>query len=278
MNQSQKPIGVFDSGVGGLTVVKELIRALPHEDLVYFGDTARVPYGTKSAHVVKTFAMQDARFLCQYDVKMIVVACHTVTSVALDLLKKSFPIPVLGVVEPGIKGAIETTSNRHIAVIGTKGTIHSNTYAKQIKLIDPPIRVESKACPLFVPIAEEGWLDGDIAERIASEYLIPLKKKEIDTLILGCTHYPLLKPVIQKTMGDGVRIIDSAEETAKNVLERLRNDHLLNPSDKPGKHSFYVSDIPFQFREIGERFLGCSFDNLEQVDLDSMDFSKVEKP
>ena len=278
MNQSQKPIGVFDSGVGGLTVVKELIRALPNENIVYFGDTARVPYGTKSAHVVKNFAMQDASFLCHHDVKMIVVACHTATSVALDLLKQAFPIPVLGVVEPGIKAALASTSNRHIAVIGTKGTIHSNTYETQIKFRDPKIRVESRACPLFVPIAEEGWLDGDIAERIASEYLVPLRKKNIDTLILGCTHYPLLKPVIHSVMGEGVRIIDSAEETAKNVSERLRADQLLNPSNKPGKHFFYVSDIPYQFREIGERFLGCSFENLAQIDLDSPDFGKVEKP
>jgi glutamate racemase len=266
-----RPIGIFDSGVGGLTVVHEVFKRLPGEQIVYFGDTARVPYGTKSPKVVQHFAMQDVRFLLQKDVKMIVVACHTVSSVAMDALLEQFQFPILGVVVPGVRAALEATRNRRIGVIGTKATAVSKSYETHFMKLDPRVRVFSQACPLFVPLAEEGWLMGEITKLIAEKYLNPLKAHRIDTLILGCTHYPLLKSVIQEVLGDGVTLIDSAEETARAVEEKLVREKIENPGHEKAEHRFFVSDIPHQFRDIGERFLGQKFNHVQQIDLESMD-------
>ncbi len=265
-----RSIGVFDSGVGGLTVVQALFERLPEESIVYFGDTARVPYGSKSPHVVQRFAMQDTKFLLQQNVKLIVVACHTASSLAMDVLLDKVDVPILGVVTPGINGAMQKTSNHQIGIIGTKATVSSQIYENRIQHIDPSAKVYPQACPLFVPLAEEGWLNNNVTKSIAEIYLNPLKEKNIDTLILGCTHYPLLKPLIISVMGEGVSVIDSAEETAKSVEQALIEKDLSSRAGIEPKHRFYVSDIPYQFQEIGERFLGRHIENIERVDVDSM--------
>lgn len=266
----ERPLGVFDSGVGGLTVVHEIFNRLPHESVVYFGDTARVPYGTKSPQIVEKFALQDILFLMQKNIKLLVAACHTVSSVVLDRLIQKFHLPILGVVEPGIKAALQTTRNNRIGVIGTRATILSDTYHRKLVARRENLTVVSQACPLFVPLAEEGWLDEAVTHDIASIYLEPMKAQEVDTLILGCTHYPLLKSVIGNILGKDVTIIDSAEETAKLVGERMR---VLGMSDNTGRipdHAFYVSDIPHQFKEVGERFLGVNLGSVNQVDIESV--------
>ena len=264
-----RAIGIFDSGIGGLTVVREVLNKLPREKIIYFGDTARVPYGTKSAKVVKKFALQDIHFLLNKNVKLLVAACHTVSSVALDSLISTMHLPLLGVVEPGVKAALEVTRNQRIGVIGTRATIMSGTYEQKLSERAKDITVISQPCPLFVPLAEEGWLDERVTNTIAEVYLRPLKEKGIDTLILGCTHYPLLKPVIKKVLGSTVSVIDSAEETAKLIVRRLKPLNMENESGESPQHTFYVSDIPHLFQEVGERFLGMSLGNVERVDLDS---------
>ncbi len=267
-----RPIGIFDSGVGGLTIVREIIKKCPNENIVYFGDTARVPYGTKSPKVIEKFALQDILFLLDRHVKLVVAACHTVSSVALDYLVQNFHLPILGVVEPGVKAALEITKNNRVGVIGTRGTIQSGTYERKLNEKRKGVTVISQACPLFVPIAEEGWLNGDVTERIVEIYLSPLQKQGIDTLILGCTHYPLLKSVIDKAFGNTINIIDSAEETAKLVARRLKLIGIENHQKKPVKHDFYVSDIPYHFQEIGERFLGTKLESLTCIDFEPFDF------
>jgi len=267
----KRPIGIFDSGVGGLTVVHEVFERLPNESIVYFGDTARVPYGTKSPQIVEKFTLQDILFLMQQNIKLLVAACHTVSSVVLDRLIQKFHLPILGVVEPGIKAALKVTRNNRIGVIGTRATILSGTYRMKMEERREDITVISQACPLFVPLAEEGWLNGDVTHHIASIYLEPMKKQEVDTLILGCTHYPLLKSVIGDVLGKDVLIIDSAEETAKRVAERLRVVGMENETGREPTHQFFVSDIPHQFREVGERFLGVNLGSVSQVDVESID-------
>jgi len=265
-----RPIGLFDSGVGGLTVVREVMKVMPGERIIYFGDTARVPYGTKSSRVVQGFALQDARLLMQYDVKLIVVACHTASAVARDLLGKTLPLPVLGVIEPGVRAALRATRNGRIGVIGTRGTISSGTYRRLIAAADPEIRAYGRPCPLFVPLAEEGWVDGSVTREVARTYLAPLVRRKVDTLILGCTHYPLLKEIIRSVMGPDIRLIDSAEETAGAILRTLRDRGIENLSGSRPEHRFMVSDIPHQFRRVGERFLGCRLESLSRIDLDSV--------
>jgi glutamate racemase len=264
-----RPIGVFDSGIGGLTVVHEVFRKLPAESVIYFGDTARVPYGTKSAASVQRFAVQDAAFLMRYDVKMLIIACHTASAFAMPILQDRFDTPILGVTEPGIEAAIRETRNRRIGVIGTRGTIQSNAYANYLKKRRPEVKLYSQACPLFVPLVEEGWLDHSVTREITEIYLAPVLRNRIDTLILGCTHYPLLKPVIQEVAGSTVRLIDSAEETASRVREQLAHHDLLNESDAPPSHRFFVSDIPAQFQQIGERFLGRPLGVVSQVEIET---------
>jgi len=259
-----RPIGVFDSGVGGLTVVRELIRQLPGEDLIYFGDTARVPYGIKSRETIVRFSIENILFLLKQDVKLICVACNTVSSVALPVIKNHFKVPIVGVISPGVREAVYATQNKRIGVIGTKGTIKSRAYENQIKQLDPQIKVVSVACPLFVPLAEEGWLKGDVVLKIIRTYLQPLKKANVDTMILGCTHYPLLKPVIKEVMGKGVTLIDSAKQVAMEVKRILSAEGLLDKS-RGGRRQFFVSDNPEWFTELAGRFLGRPANNAKRV-------------
>jgi glutamate racemase len=251
-----RAIGVFDSGVGGLTVVRELIRVLPHEDIVYFGDTARVPYGIKSKETVIRFSIEDALFLLKQDVKLICVACNTVSSVALPVIKNHFRVPIVGVITPGVREAVYATQNKRIGIIGTRGTIKSRTYENEIKQLDPGICVSSIACPLFVPFVEEGWLNGDVVLKVARAYLKPLKDNRVDTVILGCTHYPLLRPVLRKVLGDRVTLIDSAKQVAIEVKKILVAEGILNHKSHRGKLRFYVSDNPEWFQGLAKRFLG----------------------
>ena len=250
-----KSIGVFDSGVGGLTVVKELIRQLPCENIVYFGDTARVPYGIKSKETVIRFSIENILFLLKQDVKLICVACNTVSSLALPAIKKHFRVPIVGVISPGVREAVYATQNKRIGVIGTKGTIKSRTYEFEIKQLEPQARVTAVACPLFVPFVEEGWLSGDVVLEVARIYLKPLRDARVDTVILGCTHYPLLKPVIKQVLGKNITLIDSAKQVAIEVKKILATEGLLDKGRR-GKHEFYVSDNPEWFSELAERFLG----------------------
>jgi glutamate racemase len=265
---SWQAVGIFDSGVGGLTVLREMIRVLPQEDTIYFGDTARVPYGTKSPETVTRYAHEITSFLMRRDIKLLVVACNTASAVALASLKRHFPIPVVGVIEPGARRAVEVTRSGRIGVIGTSGTIRSSAYTRAIKRLSPTAEVLTKACPLFVPLAEEGWTDNPVARLTAESYLQELKDANIDTLVLGCTHYPLLKPVIAEIMGAGVTLVDSAAETARTVADILSQKSLLRPASEVGNHHYYVSDIPAGFIRVGNRFLGGRLGDVYQVNLD----------
>jgi len=261
-----KPIGVFDSGVGGLTVAKELISQLPGEDIVYFGDTARVPYGIKSRETVIRFSIENILFLLKQDVKLICVACNTVSSLALPEIKNHFKVPIVGVITPGAREAVYATRNKRIGVIGTRSTIDSSAYKKEIKQLDPFIKVTAVACPLFVPFVEEGWLSGSEVVSIAKKYLQPLKQARVDTVILGCTHYPLLKPVIRKALGKDITLIDSAKQVAVEVKEILTAEGLLNSkSGRKGRHKFYVSDNPKWFSGLAKRFLGVPLPNARRA-------------
>jgi len=263
-----RPIGIFDSGLGGLTVLKEISRILPNENIIYFGDTARVPYGTKSKETIIKFSVQDADLLMDLDVKMIVVACNTVSSLSLDILKRRYDIPLVGVIEPGARKAAEITNKMKVGVIGTKATVASGIYEKEIKSINPGINVISASCPLFVPLVEEGRLTGTITKQIVREYLAPLKKNNIDVLILGCTHYPLLKPVIQEVVGGSVSLVDSAKETAKEVKRAIDENEIGKTTREKPVYRFYVSDEPFLFKKIGEKFLGRSIEGIERVEIE----------
>lgn len=262
-----RPIGIFDSGIGGLTVLKEIADILPREDMVYFGDTARVPYGAKSKETIVKFSIQDADFLSEFDVKMIVAACNTASSLSLDMLKRRYDIPLAGVIEPGARRAASLTGNMKIGVIGTKATVKSGVYEREIKKFNPEINVFSLACPLFVPLAEEGWLDGKITKAIAEEYLAPLKKSGVDVLVLGCTHYPLLKPVIQRAAGRNVTLVDSAKETAKEVKLLLEENGLAKTAKAKPEYRFFVSDEPALFKKIGEKFLGRPIERIEKAEM-----------
>jgi glutamate racemase len=263
-----KSIGIFDSGVGGLTVLKEVFKALPQEDTIYLGDTARVPYGTKSPETVTRYSLQVTSFLVERDIKLLVVACNTASAVSLDALKAHFSIPIIGVIEPGAKRAVSVTRSGKIGVIGTTATIQSSAYSKAIKRIDRDIEVVTRACPLFVPLAEEGWVDNEVARLTAQTYLQGLKDEGVDTLVLGCTHYPILKGIIAEVMGDGVRLVDSAEETARTVAETLGAGDILRPSSEKGNHHFFVTDVPAGFIRVGNRFLGGRLGDVYQVNLE----------
>jgi glutamate racemase len=261
------PIGVFDSGIGGLTVVRELLRQLPNENVVYFGDTARVPYGPKSAETVTRFSREIVTFLLEQGVKAIVIACNTSTAHALETLKSEFDVPIIGVIQPGSYAASRATANRHVGVIGTIGTVNSRAYERAIHDCDAHIRVTAKACPLFVPLVEEGWIAHQATRLIAADYLAPLVGEGIDTLVLGCTHYPLLRPVIQDIVGPGIRLIDSAEQTAIETAAVLRAAGLANTSDAPAQRRFIASDLPDQFLRVGQGFLGAAIDRVETITL-----------
>ncbi len=261
---SEKAIGIFDSGVGGLTVLKEIAALLPAEKLVYLGDTARVPYGTKSPETVCRYALEAADFLAGLGVKMLVVACNTASAVALAALQEKHDVPVIGVIEPGAQRAAALTRVGRIGVIGTEGTVKSDAYARTIRSINGTLEVVSVACPLFVPLAEEGWAEHEVARLAASEYLAPISL-EIDTLVLGCTHYPLLKNTLHAVLGEGVQLVDSAEETARVVARRLGD--LRRPPDRPGEVRFYVTDVPTRFERVGSAFLDRPLGDVHQVSL-----------
>lgn len=263
-----KAIGIFDSGVGGLTVLKEVVRTLPQEDTIYLGDTARVPYGTKSPETVVRYSRQIARYLLNRDIKLLVVACNTASAVALSALQQEFDIPIVGVIEPGARAAAEATKSGKVGVIGTAATVASSAYTKAIKRINPELEVVSRACPLFVPLAEEGWVDNEVARLTARIYLEELKAQKVDTLVLGCTHYPILKNMIAEVMGPEVKLVDSAEQTALTVASILSEQGLLRPSCEKGNHHYYVTDIPAGFIRVGNRFLGGDLGDVYQVDLE----------
>jgi glutamate racemase len=257
------PIGVFDSGIGGLTVASEMMRQLPAEGLIYFGDTARVPYGPKAPSTVRRYSREIASFLEQEGVKAIVIACNTATAHALAALRAESRVPVLGVIEPGARAAVAATRARNVGVIGTAGTIRSGAYERAIRELAPDARITVQPCPLFVPLVEEGWLDKDATRLIAREYLQPLIDAGVDTVVLGCTHYPLLKPVLADVLGEEVRLIDSAAETAAET-RRLLSEHGIeaSPTGDPLRR-FVASDDSRQFLRLGERFLGRPLDTVE---------------
>ncbi len=266
MLNSEKPIGVFDSGIGGLTVVKKLQASLPNERIIYFGDTARVPYGAKSNDIITEYAIQDADFLINKNVKMIIVACNTVSSVALNILRARYSVPVIGMIEPGTDLALSSTENNKIGVIGTYSTIRNKAYSKMLTAKNPDVKVFEKACPLFVPLAEEGWTDHKATYLIAREYLSELCEKNIDTLILGCTHYPILSDVIQEVVGEDVKLIDSGTAAAATIEKHPELEELLSKKIIEGNHEYYVSDLPVKFKTIAERFLGRTIENVEKID------------
>ncbi len=261
----QKAIGIFDSGIGGLTVLKEIIAKLPEENTIYLGDTARVPYGIRSPETVTRYSFENTRFLLSQEIKMLVVACNTASAVSLDAIKKEFPLPIIGVLEPGARAAVAVTKTRKVGVIGTEATINSGAYEKAIKKLDTDIEVFSLPCPLFVPLVEEGWTENDVAELVALKYLAGLKDKRIDTLVLGCTHYPLLKAVITKALGSGIALIDSATETASEVADVLGKLKWKKEGQEKVVRKYFVTDTPSRFVKIGKLFLEDSLMTAEQV-------------
>ncbi|MDP2811381.1 MAG: glutamate racemase [Rhodocyclaceae bacterium] len=265
-NPATRPIGVFDSGVGGLTVVRALMERLPHESIVYFGDTARVPYGVKSVETIGQFTGQIVDFLLAQEVKMLIVACNTMAAAAIDVVKeKAGDLPVLDVIEAGARAAVEASAGKAIGVIATPTTINSNAYARRMHALDAGIRVYSQACPLFVPLVEEGWLDHPVTRLTAQEYLKPVLAEHVDTLVLGCTHYPLLKPLLREVAGPGVALVDSAVTTAEQTARRLQELSLANPGEGRPDYRYVVTDVPLRFTTIGERFLGRALGRVEVV-------------
>ncbi len=257
------PIGVFDSGMGGLTVVREMIRQLPHESIIYFGDTARVPYGPKSPDTILRYSREITAYLKGEGVKALVIACNTATAHALPALRREFDMPIIGVIEPGARAAAAATKTKRVGVIGTAGTIKSRAYEKEILRLLPDAHVTAQACALFVPLVEEGWVDTEPTRAIARNYLAPMVSAEVDTLVLGCTHYPLMKTVIGNVVGREVRLIDSAYETASETGAILNATGLANASPNEARYRFIASDAPDTFLGLGERFLGSSIDRVE---------------
>jgi glutamate racemase len=260
-----RPIGIFDSGVGGLTVFREIARQLPDEPLIYLGDTARLPYGTKSAQTVERYALEAANHLLVRDIKLLVVACNTATAFALPRLQRELDVPVIGVVEPGSRAAVKATRGS-IGVIATEGTVRSGAYGRAIAGIDPRIAVVEQPCPLFVPLAEEGWANTHVALEVAEIYLKPLVDTGIDTLVLGCTHYPILKGTIEHVIGDRIAIVDSAETTAHAVVEALEANNLASPG-RTADHLFLITDAEERFRRVGAEFLDDPIERIELVAL-----------
>ena len=265
------PIGVFDSGVGGLTVAREIMRQIPNERIVYFGDTARVPYGSKSKDIITKYSIQIIRFLLKENVKALVIACNTASAFALDTMQKEFDIPIIGVLKPGAKVAAKTTVNGRIGLIGTEGTIHSGMYAQFIKSIKPDVEVIGKPCPLFVPLVEEGMLHDTITDQVAERYLSTLKDKNIDTLIMGCTHYPLLRSTIRRVMGESVNLVNPAYETAIELKKLLENKNLANVCDVDSPSSmyrFYVSDAAEKFKAFANSILPFDITMTKQINIE----------
>jgi len=262
---NRHPVGVFDSGIGGLTVVREIRKLLPREDIVYLGDTARLPYGTKSIEAIIEFSIQNTEFLIARGAKFIVVACYSATSAALDTLQRKFDVPIVGVIKPGVKKALEVTRTGRIGVIGTSLTIYSGAYEKAFRKIRAECEILGRACPLFIPLVEEGWLDHPATDLIAQTYLKSLKEDNIDTLLLGCTHFPLLMNPIRKVMGD-ISYVDASREVSAELKAEFENRQLLNSEGK-GRISIYLTDLSQNFKEIGERFLGEPMKNFARVSL-----------
>ncbi len=252
----RSPIGVFDSGLGGLTVFKVLARRMPEESLIYFGDTAHVPYGSKSPEAIARFSSEVAKFLAKKGIKLLVVACNTSSAWALPAIRRAVKVPVVGVIDPGARGALGVSRGGRIGIIGTEATVRSGAYEKAIKALKKNARTASAACPLFVPLVEEGWWGGEVVEAVARKYVAPLKKARVDTVILGCTHYPYLKPVLAGALGPRVRLIDSAEETARETENVLCGLGLRAPRGGRGRREFYASDAPERFKRLAKRMLG----------------------
>jgi glutamate racemase len=274
-SNKEQAIGVFDSGLGGISVVKALMELLPQEHLIYFGDTARVPYGSKSRETVIRFSHQISSFLLEHQVKMIVVACNTASAVALKSLQESFDIPIVGVIHPGAEAAVRFSPHKRIGVIGTASTIRSGAYRDAIHMLDPESQVSDQPCPLLVPLVEEDWPRDTVVQSVLERYLSTFSDFKPDSLILGCTHYPYLKEEIQSVMGAGVHLVDSGEETASKVHRMLTELDLLNEeTGDPGKHRFFVSDFPQKFEETASRFLGRPLENLFKVELEVLESYK----
>ena len=261
------PVGVFDSGVGGLTVAREIMRQIPKESIVYFGDTARVPYGSKSKDTIINFSRQIVKFLQTQEVKAIVVACNTASAFALETIKAELDIPVVGVIEPGAKTAAAATKNNCIGIIGTEGTINSGIYTQYLHEINQEIQVYTKACPLFVPLVEENWLYDSVTIEIAERYLSELKGYNIDTLVLGCTHYPLLRHTLQKVMGDEVTLVNPAYETAL-ALKRILDENNLSSTASQAEHKYYVSDGAEKFRRFANTILPCEVLETKDINIE----------
>ena len=257
-----KLIGIFDSGVGGLTVFDAIKRSLPSQDIIYFGDTARVPYGSKSQNIIIQYSLQNTNFLIQQNIKLLIVACNTSSAYALDELKKHFDIPIIGVINSGAKRAVEVTKNKKIGIIGTEGTIKSGAYEKVIKKLNEYCKTFSKSTPLLVPFVEEDWIEHSATKEVLKEYLKNLINYDIDTLILGCTHYPVLKNVIKEVIGNNIILVDSAESVAGEVLENYSFD---NSNTIKGKYQFYVSDNPEKFKVLGKRILNIDLEDINMV-------------
>ena len=258
-------IGVFDSGVGGLTVLHEIVRALPAEDTLYFGDTGRYPYGTKSAETITRFTLENVEFLVARGIKLLVVACNSSSAVALDAIRARWSLPVIGVIEPGARAAVERTRTGRVGVVATEATISSGAYTRALRALGPSLEIYLRACPLFVPLAEEGWTEGPIARLVAETYLASLARSGIDTLVLGCTHYPLLKPLIAEVMGPDVAIVDSAEETAREVAAALAERGLARTGGEGGT-SFFATDVPERFVRMGQRFFGARVESVVRIE------------
>ena len=263
-----RPIGVFDSGLGGLTVVREIVEALPHEYIIYLGDTARVPYGGRSEETLKKFAIQDTDYLISKNVKCIVIACNTVSSIATDLLKKKIKLPIFDVISPAIKSSIKNSSINGIGVIGTSATIKSKAYESNIKRIDNRIRVYSKACPLFVPAIEEGEVNGALIDLLVDKYLDLFSKNKLDVLILGCTHYPIIKDVIKKKFGKKTKIINCGREVTRHLKEYLSKHNLYRNQKVKGKIEIFVTDYTINFERLARLFLGKSILNIKKINLE----------
>ena len=263
---------MFDSGVGGMTVLKEVKALLPHEHIIYFGDTARVPYGNKSPQMVTKYALESALFLLTKGIKLLIIACNTSSAFALQILQKKMPIPVIGVIVPGAKEAVRNTKSCKVAVIATRTTVKSMAYDKSIKKLDPGIEVFSRACPLFVPIVEEGLENDEIARLTAEKYLGDLRGSGIDVIVMGCTHYPVLEDVIRQTLGKGIKIVHSGKETAKEAWTILNEKNLFNKRGR-GKCEYFVTDTPESFHEIGGRILGETLTHVKS--LKSLDYQDL---
>ncbi len=270
IDKNAAPIGVFDSGVGGLTVAREIMRQLPNENLVYFGDTARVPYGSKSPNNIIRYSRQIINFLKTKGVKAIVIACNTASALALEVVREESDIPIIGVVEPGARAALAMTNSKKIGVIGTEATIQSAMYEKIIHSLDPEVSVIGKACPLFVPLVEEGFAKHKVSEEIIDYYLASMKETDIDSLILGCTHYPLLRSKIREYMGEGIVLINPAYETAMDLKRLLEENNMTNSgaSEEWASYSFYVSDAADKFKRFANSILPYNIETIEQINIE----------